>query len=131
MRGIGLLGKGEDPLDPAHSRERAEIVEHKLEGISNVVITQYQGTPILVRHVAKVVEGHQPRLGIIGRDEGGISENDVVQGIILMRKYEKSLEVSGRGPRRRSRRFRSASPSSGDENPDFQPADRARTRNNA
>ncbi len=94
VRGIGLLGKGEDPLDPAHSRERAEIVERKLEGISNVVITQYQGTPILVRHVAKVVEGHQPRLGIIGRDEGGISENDVVQGIILMRKYEKSLEVS-------------------------------------
>ena len=53
------------------------------------------GQPILVSHVAKVVEGHQPRLGIIGRDQDGKSENDVVQGIVLMRKYEKSLEVSG------------------------------------
>ncbi len=94
VRGIGLLGKGEDPLDPAHARERADIVEKKLEGIRNVVITQYMGAPILVRHVAKVVEGHQPRLGIIGRDQAERSENDVVQGIILMRKYEKSLDVS-------------------------------------
>ncbi len=94
VRGIGLLGKGEDPLDPAHANERAEIVDRKLESISNVVITQYQGAPILVRHVAKVVEGHQPRLGIIGRDENRKSENDVVQGIVLMRKYEKSLDVS-------------------------------------
>jgi heavy metal efflux system protein len=94
VRGIGLLGKGEDPLDPAHAKERADVVERKLEGIRNVVVTQYQGAPILVRHVASVVEGHQPRLGIIGRDQGGKSENDVVQGIVLMRKYEKSLDVS-------------------------------------
>jgi heavy metal efflux system protein len=94
VRGIGLLGKGEDPLDPANARERAAIVDRKLEAISNVVVTQYQGAPILVRHVAKVVEGHQPRLGIIGRNEKGKSENDVIQGIVLMRKYEKSLEVS-------------------------------------
>ena len=94
VRGIGLLGKGEDPLDPANAPRREEIVDQKLEEISNVVITQYQGTPILVSHVAKVVEGHQPRLGIIGRDAEGKSENDVVQGIVLMRKYEKSLGVS-------------------------------------
>ena len=59
-----------DPLDPANARQRAEIVDKKLEEISNVVITHYQGTPILVSHVAMVVEGHQPRLGIIGRDAG-------------------------------------------------------------
>jgi cobalt-zinc-cadmium resistance protein CzcA len=94
VRGIGLLGKGEDPLDPANARKRADIVEEKLEGISNVIITQYQGNPILVSHVAKVVEGHQPRLGIIGREQNGKSEDDVVQGIVLMRKYEKSLGVS-------------------------------------
>ncbi|MFI5457314.1 MAG: efflux RND transporter permease subunit [Isosphaerales bacterium] len=94
VRGIGLLGKGEDPLDPANAPRRTEIVNRKLEEISKVVITHFQGTPILVSHVAMVVEGHQPRLGIIGRDEDGKTENDVVQGIVLMRKYEKSLPVS-------------------------------------
>jgi cobalt-zinc-cadmium resistance protein CzcA len=95
VRGIGLIGKGIDPLDPENAADRDKIVDQKLEEISNVVITHYQGTPILVSHVAKVVEGYQPRLGVIGRDLSGKSEDDVVQGIVLMRKYEKSLEVSG------------------------------------
>ena len=37
-----------------------------------------------------MVKGYQPRLGVVGRD----GENDVVEGIVLMRKYEKSLPVS-------------------------------------
>jgi heavy metal efflux system protein len=94
VRGIGLIGKGIDPLDPQNAAHREEIVDDKLEEISRVVITHYQGTPILVSHVAKVVEGYQPRLGIIGRNLDGKSEDDVVQGIVLMRKYEKSLDVS-------------------------------------
>jgi cobalt-zinc-cadmium resistance protein CzcA len=94
VRGIGLLGKGEDPLDPENAPHRAELVEQKLEDIRNVVITQYKGIPILVSHVAKVVEGHQPRLGFVGREAGGKTENDVVEGIVLMRKYEKSKPVT-------------------------------------
>jgi cobalt-zinc-cadmium resistance protein CzcA len=94
VRGIGLIGKGIDPLDPELAADRAKLVDQKLEDIRNVVITQYQSTPILVSHVARVVEGHQPRLGFIGRDQDGESENDVVQGIVLMRKYEKSLPVT-------------------------------------
>jgi len=94
VRGIGLLGKGIDPLDPSNAPQRVLLVDQKLADIEKVVITQYQGNPILVRHVAKVVEGHQPRLGFVGRDQSGTVENDVVQGIVLMRKYEKSLPVS-------------------------------------
>jgi cobalt-zinc-cadmium resistance protein CzcA len=94
VRGIGLIGKGIDPLDPELAEHRAELVDQKLDDIRNVVITQYQSTPILVSHVAKVVEGHQPRLGFIGRNADGKTENDVVQGIVLMRKYEKSLPVT-------------------------------------
>src|SRR5262249_47415422 len=90
VRGIGLLGKGEDPLDPEKASHRAELVDQKLEDIRNVVITQYKGIPILVSHVARVVEGHQPRLGFVGRNQ----ESDVVEGIVLMRKYEKSLPVT-------------------------------------
>jgi len=94
VRGIGLLGKGTDPLDPENAPRRADLVDQKLEDIRKVVITQYKGIPILVSHVAKVVEGHQPRLGFIGRDAEGKTENDVVQGIVLMRKYEKSTPVT-------------------------------------
>ena len=67
VRGIGLLGKGIDPLEPETVAHRAEYIDQKLDDIRNVVVTQYQGNPILVSHVAKVVEGHQPRLGIVGR----------------------------------------------------------------
>ena len=94
VRGIGLLGKGIDALDPSNVSQRAELVDNKLDDIRNVVVTQYQGNPILVSHVAKVLEGHTPRLGIVGRHLGTKKENDVVEGIVLMRKYEKSITVT-------------------------------------
>ncbi|MGO9915961.1 MAG: efflux RND transporter permease subunit [Isosphaeraceae bacterium] len=90
VRGIGLLGKGIDPLEPTHVPEKYSLVDQKIQDISDVVITQLQGIPILVSHVATVVEGRHPRLGIVGRG----TQNDVVEGIVLMRKYEKSLPVS-------------------------------------
>src|SRR5579885_2050720 len=46
--------------------------------------------PVYIRQIAKVVIGYQPRLGIVGRN----GENDVVEGIVLMRKYEKSVPTS-------------------------------------
>jgi cobalt-zinc-cadmium resistance protein CzcA len=94
VRGIGLLGLGIDPLDPENASRRAELVDGKLDDIRNVVITQYKGNPIFVSTVAKVIEGHQPRLGFIGRNLGSRRENDVVEGIVLMRKYEKSAPVT-------------------------------------
>ncbi|HEV3121355.1 MAG TPA: CusA/CzcA family heavy metal efflux RND transporter [Isosphaeraceae bacterium] len=90
VRAIGLLGKGIDPLDPAFAASRTDLVDKKLADIRNVVIAQAKGTPILVQHVADVVEGHHPRLGIVGQG----NRDDVVEGIVLMRKYEKSLPVS-------------------------------------
>jgi cobalt-zinc-cadmium resistance protein CzcA len=90
VRAIGLLGLGVDPLDPANAPRRRGLVDQKVEDIENVIVTQLQGNPIFVRNVARVVEGYHPRLGVVGRDY----ENDVVEGIVLMRKYEKSLPVS-------------------------------------
>ena len=46
--------------------------------------------PVYIKQIAKVVIGYQPRLGVVGRE----GENDVVEGIVLMRKYEKSLPTS-------------------------------------
>src|SRR5213593_3927189 len=60
-----------------------------LEDIANVVLTQSGGTPVLVRDVANVEVGHTPRLGIAGRDQ----TSDIVEGIVLMRRGEKTMEV--------------------------------------
>jgi cobalt-zinc-cadmium resistance protein CzcA len=91
VRALGLLGEGVDPLDPANIDQTDAITAEKLEDIRDVVVTTSpDGTPIYMRQVARVVVGHRPRLGIVGRG----SEDDVVEGIVLMRKYEKSLPVA-------------------------------------
>lgn len=94
VRAIGLLGGGKDPLDPAIV-ERGFLVEvEKLDDIRDVVVANAKGIPIYVRQVADVIVGHRPRLGIVGRLRDGKDEADVIEGIVLMRKYEKSLPVA-------------------------------------
>jgi heavy metal efflux system protein len=90
VRAIGLLGGGTDPLDPALVENAIVIEMEKLEDIKNVVVASVNNTPIFVRELADVVVGHQPRLGVVGRD----GEDDVVEGIILMRRGEKSLPTA-------------------------------------
>jgi heavy metal efflux system protein len=90
VRAIGLLGGGVDPLDPLNVDRALEIEGRKIQDIQKVIIATNSGIPIFVRNVAKVVVGNRPRLGIVGRGP----EDDVVEGIVLMRKYEKSLPVS-------------------------------------
>jgi cobalt-zinc-cadmium resistance protein CzcA len=90
VRAIGYLGEGRDSLDPAVADHSYAIEVEKLEDIQDVVVTTYQNMPVYVKQIAKVVIGYQPRLGVVGRD----GENDVVEGIVLMRKYEKSLKTS-------------------------------------
>ena len=57
-----------------------------LEDLSSTMLTQAGGNPVLVRDVASVVVGNSPRLGIAGMNE----DDDIVQGIVLMRRGEKS-----------------------------------------
>ncbi len=64
VRGIGLLQSTRD--------------------IENIVVAAQKGTPIRVRDIGEVGVGHQIRLGLLGRDH----EDDLVQGIVLMRKGE-------------------------------------------
>jgi cobalt-zinc-cadmium resistance protein CzcA len=52
-----------------------------LRDIGDVVVTEQKGTPVRVRDVATVTVGAAPRLGIVGKDQ----EEDVVQGVVLMR----------------------------------------------
>src|SRR5262249_41383609 len=48
---------------------------------------QSGGNPVLVRDVATVHVGNKPRLGIAGKD----ADDDIVQGIVLMRRGEQSM----------------------------------------
>ena len=69
IRGIGLL------------REAADI--------ENIVLAERGGTPILVRDVARVVVGNVPPQGVVGQDR----DDDVVTGVVLMRKGENPSKV--------------------------------------
>ena len=55
-----------------------------VEDIENVVVAERGGTPILVKNLAKVALGAVPRQGVAGQD----AEDDVVTGVVLMRRGE-------------------------------------------
>jgi heavy metal efflux system protein len=69
IRGIGLLRSQED--------------------IGQIVLSSHNGTPVRVRDIAAVSVGAVPRQGIVGQD----NNDDVVTGILLMRKGENPSEV--------------------------------------
>ena len=60
-----------------------------LDDIRNVVLNATKSTPIKVSNVADVDIGYAPRLGIVGKN----SQNEVVTGIVLMRKYGNTLKT--------------------------------------
>jgi cobalt-zinc-cadmium resistance protein CzcA len=60
---------------------------HSIDDIRSTMIASNNGAPVLVNDVATVTIEHQPRLGIAGQD----GDDDIVQGIVLMRRGEQSL----------------------------------------
>jgi cobalt-zinc-cadmium resistance protein CzcA len=58
-----------------------------MEDVRNTVLAQNQNNPVLVRDVATVSVGHKPRQGIAGKDK----DNDIVQGIVLLRRGTPTL----------------------------------------
>jgi cobalt-zinc-cadmium resistance protein CzcA len=71
IRGIGLMddGGGDDLTQG-----------YKVNDIENVVLTQQNGVPVLVKDVAKVSVGFVPRLGIAGHDQ----DDDIAFAIVVM-----------------------------------------------
>jgi cobalt-zinc-cadmium resistance protein CzcA len=72
VRGIGLLGS--------------------IEEIENTIVDIYNGNPLLVKRVATVRESSLPRVGQVGLND----KDDVVEGIVVMRKDENPSEVLSR-----------------------------------
>jgi cobalt-zinc-cadmium resistance protein CzcA len=58
-----------------------------MDDIRNTMLTVRDGAPVLVSDVATVTVGNQPRLGIAGQND----DNDVVQGIVLMRRGAETM----------------------------------------
>ncbi|HTR41900.1 MAG TPA: CusA/CzcA family heavy metal efflux RND transporter [Pseudomonadales bacterium] len=80
IRGVGLINDGgDDDLTQGY----------KVKDIENVVLSQSNGVPVLVKDVAKVTVGFRPRLGICGRD----NDDDVVASIVVMSRTEKSADM--------------------------------------
>lgn len=63
-----------------------------IQDIENIIIDQSEGVPVLVRNVATVIESNLPRVGQVGLNEN----DDVVEGIVVMRKGENPSEVLAR-----------------------------------
>ena len=63
-----------------------------IDDLANTMISQSGGNPVLVRDIAHVTIGEKPRLGIAGID----SDDDIVQGIVLMRRGEQSSPTIAR-----------------------------------
>ncbi|GAB3691933.1 CusA/CzcA family heavy metal efflux RND transporter [Spirosoma flavus] len=72
VRGIGLLTSIQD--------------------IENLIVEDLDGNPVLVKNVAEVAESNLPRVGQVGLDDN----DDVVEGIVVMRKNENPSEVLAR-----------------------------------
>lgn len=64
-------------------------VLNNIGDIENIIINKINGVPLLVKNVATVVESGKPRLGQVARDQ----QEDVIEGIIVMRKGENPAEV--------------------------------------
>lgn len=69
VRGLGLVSTPED--------------------IGNIVLAVKNGTPVLIKDIGEVVIGHAPRLGQFGFN----SENDAVEGIVVLRTGEQAQTV--------------------------------------
>ena len=65
---------------------------HSIDDIRDTMLASNKGAPILVGDVATVRVGNQPRLGIAGHDD----DDDVVEGIVLMRRGEESMPTIAR-----------------------------------
>ena len=63
-----------------------------IDALANTMIASPNGTPVLVKDVASVSVGYQPRLGIAGEND----DDDIVQGIVLMRRGEQSSPTIAR-----------------------------------
>jgi heavy metal efflux system protein len=73
-------------IGPQSAVVRGVGLIRSIDDLSNTMLAQNSGFPVLVGDVATVKLGSKPRLGIAGMN----TDDDIVQGIVLMRRGEQS-----------------------------------------
>ena len=73
-------------IGPQSAVVRGVGLIRSIDSLANTMVASPNGTPVLVKDIATVTVGEQPRLGIAGQDQ----DDDIVQGIVLMRRGEQS-----------------------------------------
>jgi cobalt-zinc-cadmium resistance protein CzcA len=73
-------------IGPQSAVVRGVGLIRSVEDLGNTMLNQNGGFPVLVSDVATVKIGSKPRLGIAGMND----DDDIVQGIVLMRRGEQS-----------------------------------------
>jgi len=79
-------------IGPQSAVVRGVGLIRSIDALANTMIASPNGTPVLVKDVATVTVGYQPRLGIAGEN----NDDDIVQGIVLMRRGEQSSPTIAR-----------------------------------
>jgi cobalt-zinc-cadmium resistance protein CzcA len=74
-------------IGPQAAVVRGVGIIHSTDDIRNTLISSNNGSPLLLSDLADITIEHLPRLGIAGQD----GDDDIVQGIILMRRGAESL----------------------------------------
>jgi heavy metal efflux system protein len=80
IRGVGLIDDG-GTYDLTQG--------YRVADVENVVLGQVNGTPVLVKDVARCYIGHVPRLGIVGKDR----DDDVAMAIVVMGRTSHTNDV--------------------------------------
>jgi len=65
---------------------------NSISDIENTIVDNFNGNPILIKNIAQVIESSAPRVGQVGWSD----KDDVVEGIVVMRKGENPHEVLAR-----------------------------------
>lgn len=61
--------------------------------IGNVMVSVSRGVPVLVKDVARIRVGGAPAQGVVGQTREGHDDDDIVNGIVVMRKGENPSRV--------------------------------------
>jgi cobalt-zinc-cadmium resistance protein CzcA len=80
IRGVGLIDDG-GTYDLTQG--------YRVADVENVVLGQVNGTPVLVKDVARCYIGYVPRLGIVGKDR----DDDVAMAIVVMGRTSHTNDV--------------------------------------
>jgi cobalt-zinc-cadmium resistance protein CzcA len=74
-------------IGPQSAVVRGVGLIHSMDDIRKTMVTSSGGIPVVIGDIADVRVEHAPRLGIAGHD----TDDDVVEGIVLMRRGEQSM----------------------------------------